>query len=696
LTLLTVNLSANEVVKTTLYVQSKRVYNKSDILNYKGRIYLPLRDTLNALDGRIELNRKDRTYSLDLFRFKKEVLFKTGSKNIWINKQRHTLNAPIRQMRGRIYVPMDSFFSTLGFTLQKQGANWIINFSNNSTGYTATSASSQKYSHFKEEELTHAPEISIIASSGDHSKKIDSIDSPPVNNLTKFDIQIADKTLTMRQRALYKQNIVFIEASNIFESEGWAIKTGNRTYSLSKGDRQVFFKTNSSEVQIHEGSTIRKITMEHSPINHNNHILIPLKGVVNILEMNAKWISHKNTLVLMSQLTQVNAIRTEGEFSVELKSPTSLYVDTAKLDLNKNSATITLFNTQSLVEKNILRLKEGPLSEIVISQQNQTDSSITLKYRKKPTLPTVQSSSKGAQIYLANSIIEFKEVKSGSYDKVKIKMTAPIEPAIYRLPNPRRLILDFPNSYSKIPQINNSKSNAYSKLRASQFTWKPPKTRIVFDLKDKNKLITSKRDGNQYELLFTSIQSTPKSSPKSTSLKGKIIAIDPGHGGRDPGAVGKKGRHEKYYTMDISLRLKQLLEAKGADVILVRKGDQNPSLYQRTIAANRNKADAFISVHVNSFYNSFANGTETYYYKASDKPLAQAIQNEMVKTLKRKNLGTKRAKLYVLRYSTMPTALVEPLFITNHKEYQLLIQPVNRQKIAQAIETGISKYFKSR
>ena len=111
--------------------------------------------------------------------------------------------------------------------------------------------------------------------------------------------------------------------------------------------------------------------------------------------------------------------------------------------------------------------------------------------------------------------------------------------------------------------------------------------------------------------------------------------------------------------------------------------------------ANKNKADIFLSIHINSFYNGKANGTETYYYKQKDKKLATFIQNEMVKKLKRKNLGVKSAKLYVLRHSKMPTALVEPLFITNRQEYKLLIQPQIRQNIASAIFTGVSKYVKT-
>ena len=105
-------------------------------------------------------------------------------------------------------------------------------------------------------------------------------------------------------------------------------------------------------------------------------------------------------------------------------------------------------------------------------------------------------------------------------------------------------------------------------------------------------------------------------------------------------------------------------------------------------------ADYFISIHINSFKTRKANGTETYYYKYKDKQLSRDIQREMAKTLKLKNNGIKRARLYVLRNTQMPSALVEPLFITNQKEYKLLKDPNFREKIAISIQKGITTHAK--
>ena len=182
---------------------------------------------------------------------------------------------------------------------------------------------------------------------------------------------------------------------------------------------------------------------------------------------------------------------------------------------------------------------------------------------------------------------------------------------------------------------------------------------------------------------------------KSRSLRGKTIIIDPGHGGRDPGAVTKND-YEKYYTLDISKRIKKELIRKGAKVILLRTKDTNPSLYQRVKKVNRSHGDFLISVHVNSFINGAANGSETYYYKKNEKLAAKYIQKNLAKELKLRNNGIKHARMYVLKYSKIPGVLIEPCFMTNEKEYALLKTVSFRNKIAKATVLGLEEYYKNK
>ncbi|MGA0241789.1 MAG: N-acetylmuramoyl-L-alanine amidase [Candidatus Marinamargulisbacteria bacterium] len=217
-----------------------------------------------------------------------------------------------------------------------------------------------------------------------------------------------------------------------------------------------------------------------------------------------------------------------------------------------------------------------------------------------------------------------------------------------------------------------------SPQKVTQQTISPTKTGLVFSPLNEKHRAPSKKIANQ------------------SALYGKLIIIDPGHGGRDPGAVNHKNDYEKYYTLDIAKRIKRELRLKGAKAVLLRTNDTNPSLYQRVRKINKLKGDFMVSVHVNSFINQHANGTETYYYKAKEKKAAKAIQRQMVRHLGLKNNGIKHARMYVLKNTHVPGVLIEPCFMTHPKEYQQLKKPSFRTKIAKATVLGIEDYFKTK
>ncbi len=185
----------------------------------------------------------------------------------------------------------------------------------------------------------------------------------------------------------------------------------------------------------------------------------------------------------------------------------------------------------------------------------------------------------------------------------------------------------------------------------------------------------------------------------STSLlQGKTIVIDPGHGGHDPGAVGRSfNLTEKFVNLDTSLRLAKLLESAGARVILTRSTDVFITLGNRAAMANNAKADLFVSVHANAHSNRAIGGTETYYntsYRSGDSQrLASVVQQELVRELKLRDIGVKTAGFYVIRHTTMPSILVELAFLSNAREEGLLNQAAFRQRSAEAILRGIHRYF---
>lgn len=201
-----------------------------------------------------------------------------------------------------------------------------------------------------------------------------------------------------------------------------------------------------------------------------------------------------------------------------------------------------------------------------------------------------------------------------------------------------------------------------------------------------------------------------KSDPKKTlpGLKGKKIAIDPGHGGCDPGAIGPTGATEKSVTLRISLEVKKLLEAAGAKVIMTRTTDvevspkkENASdieeLQARCDIANKAKADVFVCIHMDSFSSREARGTTGYYYSkgtASSRRLASLVQSSVVRYLNTQSRGAKSCNFYVVRKTRMPATLVEIAFLSNPSEEKLLTTAAGVKKAAQGVADGIAEFFK--
>ncbi|UPG65426.1 N-acetylmuramoyl-L-alanine amidase [Metabacillus endolithicus] len=180
-------------------------------------------------------------------------------------------------------------------------------------------------------------------------------------------------------------------------------------------------------------------------------------------------------------------------------------------------------------------------------------------------------------------------------------------------------------------------------------------------------------------------------------LSGKVIGIDPGHGGKDSGAVGF-GLKEKDIVLDVGLKVQKLLEAEGAKVVMTRKDDTFLELQDRAKVANNAKTDIFISLHINAATSESANGTETYwngnYESAASKKLAEKIQTRLIEKLGTRNRGVKDAGFYVIKYTTMPSVLAELGFISNEAEAARLKTSQFRDNAAEAILLGVLDYYK--
>lgn len=204
----------------------------------------------------------------------------------------------------------------------------------------------------------------------------------------------------------------------------------------------------------------------------------------------------------------------------------------------------------------------------------------------------------------------------------------------------------------------------------------------------------------------------PVIAPAGEAVAGKIIVIDPGHGGIDPGAKTDAGLCEKEIVLDIGLRLKRLLSRAGMYVTLTRENDVDLSnqpgvegmgfatrkradLSARVRMANEKKADLFLSIHANSFPGAVWSGAQTFYDQANEegRNLAICVQTELVRQLGPNHRKAKTGRFRVLTDTHMPAALVEVGFLSNPREANLLADPGYRQRVAESIYQGLINYF---
>ena len=238
--------------------------------------------------------------------------------------------------------------------------------------------------------------------------------------------------------------------------------------------------------------------------------------------------------------------------------------------------------------------------------------------------------------------------------------------------------------------------------------------------------------------LFGDVKTPRTSRPYILNIK-KVV-VDPGHGGHDPGAIGRSGLQEKDVNLDIAKRLAKLLRSQGIEVVMTRSTDIFIPLSTRVDIANRSGADLFISVHANANRVRSLNGFEVYYVcptvgdskralntaksvsfpsslgmLASNSLNTRAILWDMFYTEKRaesielsrslcwaigknldtKLLGVKAARYEVLRGTRMPAVLVEVGFLSNAQEEQRLKNSFYREKAAESLMEGIGDYAKT-
>jgi len=345
-------------------------------------------------------------------------------------------------------------------------------------------------------------------------------------------------------------------------------------------------------------------------------------------------------------------------------------------------------------------------------------------------------------------VVEVRHWSYPEYTRVVIELDRPVETEVVRLApdpdagRPERLYLDLGEiwvgrDFAEGIEVGDGLLRG---IRIGQNA--PRRARVVLDVEryERHRLLMLSHPDRIVIDVYGPREPDPHSPHPSRGLLPaglrpiQTVVIDPGHGGRDPGAIGVGGLREKHVTLSVARGLGARLEEKGFQVIYTRESDRSMTLEERTAIAESVEGDLFISVHANAAPRRSVKGVETYYLDENherhalnlaarengiprgqvnvlqrtlaklhmeevvpySRRLAEMVQRQMVTGpphgTRPQNLGVKKGPFYVLFLSNMPAILVEVGFLTNREEAQRLRDTGYLELLAEQIAEGVSRY----
>ncbi len=395
------------------------------------------------------------------------------------------------------------------------------------------------------------------------------------------------------------------------------------------------------------------------------------------------------------------------------------------------------------------RLSELPRPPAFPAGVSKPSIAVTASRKSKKTIPA-----HAGPVHL----VGVRHWSGKDYDRVVLDLDGPADFVQHHLTRPERVYLSLRNT-RLAPDLQKRPISLGGKnlrgIRVGQYNPKTARVVLdfsahrkvsVFSLTSPNRIVldVASEDSvlarlSKYKAKTREQREGSPSLAEQLGMKVSKVIIDPGHGGKDPGCISRNGLKEKNITLDVGLRLKKLLEGKlGLQVVMTRDRDVYVPLKERTAIANREKADLFISIHVNAARNRSIRGVETWFldlaaskrakniaarenFYASNRMsdlektlndlllnnktqessrLAETLQGALVTDLSRdyrgvKNLGVKGAPFVVLVGAHMPSVLSEISFISNPTEEKRLRRNVYREQVAQGLFRGINRFVNS-
>ena len=647
--------------------------------------YVPIIELKSLFKFRISFNHKLNGY---LYKTSSSSLFfPVNSAEVWLNQSRHFLAKPSFFYQSCLYVPLNDLALLMGYSISK-------------TDTSITFSSIKPYLFSSSSSLISFQKLHVDSTSLNF-KKLSSISH----------ILYKHHRISLKQSLHLINGMTYFDPTRFFSSLGYSVRLSKKGISLAYNKISYFIPFSSRIWTITIDNTPSHF-LARAPLVQKEVTLFPLSSLLAFLDYSLAHNYVTSSLELLDNIHGISIQGTSDPFSITILSRHSLLTD---FDIGANRNLIQLFTIPfsiAYIPKSITPNANPYISKLSHRSLNYTyeqmhanpklmgkkQSEITLHLTNKTSF---YPKSHPNGLYLSqNKILETFSIKeTNRLYRITISGFNLDSPKIIK--ESKKLIFDFPNTVTLLSPLKRLNKANFRSVRTSQLSYSPLVSRFVLDFNNHVPTYTIEKKKHLYIISFKKPKSPrvvkSKRYSKSRypkSLRNKVIVLDAGHGGRDPGAVVGKRLYEKKYTLDVVQRVKTLLEKEGAYVILTRNGDYTRSLPRRTRIANRQKGDLFVSVHFNTFSSSKAHGSKSFYYKKKDKRLALSIQKQLRKDLSLKSNGIKRSRFYVLRHTKMPAVLIEPLFLSNPKEKKLLLSTSFRNALASSIFKGIKQYYR--
>lgn len=421
--------------------------------------------------------------------------------------------------------------------------------------------------------------------------------------------------------------------------------------------------------------------------NVNGNIMIPIRVVVEELGFNVNWEKVTRTVTIKQADTTLKLVVGEKTATVNGNKMNLLVAPILKSDT-------TLVPLRFIGEQFGLTVhwdNAAKTAYLVTPGDNNSGGNVDPGNggTTEPTPPTTPP-------VIDENLASIGSI-SFSDNKLMIATDKKVSPNIFKISGPERIVIDVPNTkfadtFSNT-QILDSNQNGYldvegypavSKIRYSLYSSNPSTIRFVIDLNQaQNYKMTNENDG----LVIIDLNSD------STNSGRKLVVIDAGHGGSDPGAISTTKKKEKDFNLAVTLKVEQLLKKETQfDYVLTRSGDTYPSLKDRVKIAEDMNADIFISIHANAG-SATASGVETYYTRKESLALANVMHKYLVASSGLTDRKVRTKSLHVTRETTMPAVLLECGYLSNPKDDAILFTESFQNNVAEGIVKGIKEYL---